>query len=69
MVVSIGRASKLGILVKSSESLETVNKIDTIVFDKTGTLTKGKMTIVDGKYDDETLKILQSFRSKIQIIQ
>ena len=63
MVVSIGRASKLGILVKSSESLETVNKIDTIVFDKTGTLTKGKMTIVDGKYDDETLKILQSLEA------
>ncbi len=63
MVVSIGRASKLGILVKSSESLEAVNKIDTIVFDKTGTLTKGKMTIVDGKYDDETLKILQSLEA------
>ena len=63
MVVSIGRASKLGILVKSSESLETVNKIDTIVFDKTGTLTKGKMAIVDGKYDDETLKILQSLEA------
>ena len=63
MVVSIGRASKLGILVKSSESLEAVNKIDTIVFDKTGTLTKGKMTIVDGKYDDETLKILQSLET------
>ena len=63
MVVSIGRASKLGILVKSSESLEAVNKIDIIVFDKTGTLTKGKMTIVDGKYDDETLKILQSLEA------
>ena len=63
MVVSIGRASKLGILVKSSESLEAVNKIDTIVFDKTGTLTKGKMAIVDGKYDDETLKILQSLEA------
>lgn len=63
MVVSIGRASKLGILVKSSESLEAINKIDTIVFDKTGTLTKGKMTIVDGKYDDETLKILQSLEA------
>lgn len=63
MVVSIGRASKLGILVKSSESLEAVNKIDTIVFDKTGTLTKGKMTIVDGKYHDKTLKILQSLEA------
>ena len=60
MVVAIGNCSKNGILVKSSEILETTNKIDTIVFDKTGTLTTGKMTIVDGVYSKENLKILKS---------
>lgn len=64
MVVSIGRCSKNGILVKSSESLESVNKIDTVVFDKTGTLTKGKLTIVDKKCEEEEMKILQSLESK-----
>lgn len=64
MVVSIGRCSKNGILVKSSESLESVNKIDTVVFDKTGTLTKGKLTIVDKKCNEEEMKILQSLESK-----
>ena len=62
MVVSIGRCSKRGILVKSSEALEAVNKIDTIAFDKTGTLTKGELQIV-AKYGnnlEENLKILQS---------
>ncbi len=60
MVVAIGNCSKNGILVKSSEILEVTNKIDTIVFDKTGTLTTGKMTIVDGVYSKENLKILKS---------
>ena len=60
MVVAIGNCSKNGILVKSSEILEATNKIDTIVFDKTGTLTTGKMTIVDGVYSKENLKILKS---------
>ena len=60
MVVAIGNCSKNGILVKSSEILETTNKIDTIVFDKTGTLTTGKMTIVDGVYSKENLKFLKS---------
>lgn len=64
MVVSIGKCSKNGILVKSSESLESINKIDTVVFDKTGTLTKGKLTIVDSKCEEEEMKILQSLESK-----
>lgn len=64
MVVSIGRCSKKGILVKSSESLEAISKIDTVVFDKTGTLTIGKLQIIDGVYDDESLKILQSLEMK-----
>lgn len=60
MVVAIGNCSKKGILVKSSETLEAINKVDTIVFDKTGTLTTGKMSIADGVYNEVTLKILKS---------
>lgn len=60
MVVAIGNCSKKGILVKSSETLEAINKVDTIVFDKTGTLTTGKMTIVEGVYNEVTLKLLRS---------
>lgn len=60
MVVAIGNCSRRGILVKSSETLEAINKVDTIVFDKTGTLTTGKMSIADGVYNEVNLKILKS---------
>lgn len=72
MVVSIGKASKNGIIIKSSECLEKMNNIDTVIFDKTGTLTKGELEISDFKLNDTLkedennnyFKILQSIESK-----
>ena len=43
----IGGASKLGILIKGSNYLETLSKTETVVFDKTGTLTKGSFEVTD----------------------
>ena len=43
----IGAASKIGVLVKGSNYLETVAEMTTIVFDKTGTLTKGEFKVTD----------------------
>ncbi len=45
IVMASGLASRKGILIKSSESLENAHKVKTIVFDKTGTLTKGHLSI------------------------
>ena len=42
----IGGASRLGILVKGSNYLETLAGTETVVFDKTGTLTDGSFNVV-----------------------
>lgn len=53
----IGAAAKNGILVKGSNYIELLSKIETMVFDKTGTITKGtfdvvKINAVDGDQEE-----------------
>ncbi|MBQ3384709.1 MAG: cadmium-translocating P-type ATPase [Erysipelotrichaceae bacterium] len=43
----IGGASKNGILIKGSNYLETLSKVNTLVFDKTGTVTKGVFEVTE----------------------
>ena len=68
IVVGEGLCAEHGILVKTSETLETAHKIDTIIFDKTGTLTEGKLSISNiinnSKYNEkELLSIVCSIES------
>ena len=47
IMVGVGRGAQEGVLVKSAEALERLEKITTLVVDKTGTLTEGKPKIMD----------------------
>ena len=42
IMVGVGRGAENGILIKNAESLEVLQRADTLVVDKTGTLTEGK---------------------------
>ena len=57
----IGGASKKGIMVKGSNYLEALNKVEMVVFDKTGTLTKGifKVTAVNPQDGFTTTELLE----------
>jgi Cu+-exporting ATPase len=46
IMVGVGRGAREGVLVKNAESLETLEKVDTIVLDKTGTLTEGRPRVM-----------------------
>jgi Cu+-exporting ATPase len=59
IMVGIGKGATAGVLVKNAESLERLEKVDTLVVDKTGTLTEGKPRVVAvvpvDSFDESTL--------------
>ncbi len=44
--VGVGKGATAGVLIRSAEALERLEKIDTLVIDKTGTLTAGKPRVI-----------------------
>jgi Cu+-exporting ATPase len=42
IIVALGKGAKNGVLIRNSEKLERMEKVNVIVVDKTGTLTEGK---------------------------
>ena len=42
IMVGVGRGAAAGVLIRSAEALEVLEKVDTLVIDKTGTLTEGR---------------------------
>ena len=62
IMVGIGRGAGMGVLIRSAEALERLEKVDTLVVDKTGTLTVGKPALTrivtaEGFNEDEVLRL------------
>lgn len=47
IMVGTGKGANFGVLIKSAETLEMLDKIHTVVLDKTGTITYGKPFVTD----------------------
>ena len=65
IMVGTGKGASAGVLIKNAESLEIMEKVDTLVVDKTGTLTEGKPRLtsiysVDNQTDDNLLQAIAS---------
>lgn len=65
IMVGTGRGAELGILIKSGEALQKMEKMTAIVFDKTGTLTEGNPKVEEIELysklsEEEVLKISAS---------
>ena len=46
IMVGIGKGAGVGVLIRSAETLERLERVDTLVLDKTGTLTEGRPRVV-----------------------
>lgn len=55
-VVASGRLLSRGVLLKSSDALERLAEVDTLVFDKTGTLTHGRLALDEAGVDPSALQ-------------
>jgi Cu+-exporting ATPase len=55
IMVGTGRAAERGVLFKSAEPIELLEKVDTLVVDKTGTLTEGRprLATLDVQYGEK----------------
>jgi Cu+-exporting ATPase len=65
IMVGTGRGAMAGVLIRSAEALEVLEKVDTLVIDKTGTLTEGKPRVTaivatPGRSDEEWLRLVAS---------
>ena len=46
IMVGVGKGAGIGVLIRSAEALERLERVDTLVLDKTGTLTEGRPRVV-----------------------
>ncbi|HEY4544083.1 MAG TPA: heavy metal translocating P-type ATPase, partial [Tissierellaceae bacterium] len=65
-IASIGNGARNGILIKGSEVIDDLSKLDTIIFDKTGTLTIGSPSVDEKFYFDDNINYYSSLLASIE---
>lgn len=65
-IASIGNGARNGILIKGSEVIDDLSKLDTIIFDKTGTLTIGSPAVHEKFYFDNNINYYSSLLASIE---
>ena len=55
IMVGTGKGAENGLLIKSAEAFEKMEKVDVVLFDKTGTLTKGEPEVTHAWLSNEDL--------------
>jgi P-type Cu+ transporter len=65
IMVGTGRGATEGVLIKNAETLEVLERVDTLVVDKTGTITSGKprlasLIALGAKAENEVLRLAAS---------
>lgn len=60
----MGKASRLGVLIKGSLAIENMAKAENVVFDKTGTLTTGQFQ-VRNVIGEDTMRIASALEAKV----
>ncbi len=67
IMVGTGKGAENGLLIKSAEAFEKMEKVDVILFDKTGTLTKGELAVVNHHFlakEEELLPLIAGVEAR-----
>lgn len=67
VMVGLGRAAKMGILIKGGNTLEEFAKVQHIVFDKTGTLTTGEFKLKEIQCEENQEKNIKNLLYSLEI--
>lgn len=65
-VAGIGNGARHGILLKGSEVIRELSRIDTMAFDKTGTLTVGSPTVAEKEYYGNDIEDVLGYLASVE---
>lgn len=65
VMVAVGRAARMGILIRTADALQQAQSLTTVVLDKTGTLTEGKPRLTQAEYFTQDNQLLSQLNAII----